>query len=112
MWEDILMCDEYKYIVLKDQVYPTKDPVTAKKIPFIENRDKLWHEIKSCIKPDTKEAELYFQFITQIQNLRVEKAIQKRKAKALGLNINLEDEELIINLPGKQGSKRIKSKSK
>ena len=72
----------------------------------------MWHEIKSCIKPDTKEGELYFEFITQIRKLRAENAIEKRKAKALGLKINLEDKELIVNLPGKQGTKRIRPKSK
>jgi len=44
--------------------------------------------------------------------LRAANANEKRKAKALGLKINLEYKELIVNLPGKQGTKRIRPKSK
>jgi len=67
MWEKTLMCKEYQSIVLKDPVYATKNPVTAKNIPFIEHRDKLWHEIKSCIKSDTKEGELFFSLLIKLK---------------------------------------------
>ena len=110
MWEDTLKCKEYNLlIVLKDPAaYATKDP---KNIPFTEYKDKLWHEIRSCIKPDTEEGNLFFQFVNQIKNLRAEKAKEIRKAKALSLQIYVEDDEFIVSLPGKQGIRRIKPNS-
>ena len=111
MWIDTLMCNDYDSIVLKDPVVlATKNPLKAKKIPFTEYRDKTWNEIKGSIKENTEEEDLFFQFVHGIKTLITQKAIDKRSADALRLQINSENEDLIFSFPGKRGTKRLKSK--